>query len=201
MSLDHPAVFVGILTGVIGAFSALNSLVVGWVERRRQRRERAVNLYNEYYSADNYRRIVLPVICLHLKWHALPEGERTAYRATVRRGWLGFDNAPERLLEAYVGPEKLHDDPDTAHFRNTVSAEAFTEHESLTVFLYFWTKVYELLKSRVIDHETTARLLKRPYGYVARFLKELREDVERHAGSEALPVWVEATRHLDEILC
>jgi len=200
MTLEDPAVLIGSLTVVIGAFSLLNSLLVARIERRISRRARAADLYNEYYSPENYRRIVLPVIRLALKWRGLPDAEREAYRAAVRRGWLGFETEPARLLEAYVSAENLHEDADRAHFRDALPAEAFTEHEALTAFLYFWTKVHELLRSGIIERATTRRLLGRPYRYAANFLKELRADIEEHLGDRDAPVWVEATRKLDKVL-
>lgn len=200
MSLEDPAVLIGVLSVVLGAFSLLNSFAVAWIERRVARRSRAADLYNDYYSADNYRRVVLPVIRLGLKWSALPDDEREAYRAAVRRGWLGFEQEPQRLLAAYVSEERLHADPDRAHFRDTLSSEAYTEHESLTVFLYFWTKVCAMLDAGVVEQKMAKRLLRRPYGYTLSFIRALRSDIEDHVGDAELPVWVAATLRIERVL-
>ncbi|MCH9765498.1 MAG: hypothetical protein K0U34_05840 [Alphaproteobacteria bacterium] len=198
-SADAP-VLIAALTAIVGLFSLLNAFGVALVTQRAERRAKAVEIYDEYYSPENYRRVVLPVFCIMLKWWHLPEPQRSDYRAVLRRGWIGFEADADSLLATYVGADYLGENPNHAHFHKVVPSEAFTEHESLTVFLYFWTKVYELLHADVVDQKTAQRLLAGPYSYLADFIKEYREDIAQHATSDDLPPWHHATQELDKLL-
>lgn len=199
MNLEDPGVLIGALTILLGLFSLANSFSMAWIERRIERRARASDLYNDYYSADNYRRVVWPISRIALKWNALPEPEKSAYRKAVRKGWLIEETADGDLLKAVVSAEELRSDADCAHFRDTQSSEAFTEHEALTVFLYFWTKVYEMMRTGVIDRKVAKRLLKRPYGYTRGFVRALRDDIKAHVKKGHEPIWFEATLALEKM--
>jgi hypothetical protein len=198
--IGDPAIAIGILTVVVGTFSLLNSALNNSNLRRIAARERASQLYNEYYTPEHYRQIVLPVIRLQLKWVALPPEQREAYRTAVRCGWIGFGRDDRKLLKAFVGDDHLFDDAEEAHFRAPLDGMSFTEHESLTVFLYFWTKVDAMLEAKLLERKTTVRLMRRPYRYAQRFLAELREDMAQHGRPDEIPAWFEATKRLDRVL-
>jgi len=197
MSTVSAPLLIGALTVIVGLFSLLNSFVVALVTQRAERRAKAVEIYEEYYSTENYRRMVLPVFRIMLKWWYLPEPKRSEYRATLRCGWVGFDNNSASILTTYIGKDYLEENPDNVHFHKTIPGEAFTEHESLTVLLYFWTKVYELLNADIVDSKTAKRLLAKPYSYLSEFIREYREDIAQHSKSGESPPWHEATQELD----
>ncbi len=83
------------------------------------------------------------------------------------------------------------------HFHKVLPSEAFTEHEALTVFLYFWTKVFELINADVMDQKIAKRLLAKPYGYLGEFIKEFRADIQKNTTMGDLPPWCEATEGLE----
>jgi len=197
MTIDTP-LLIGALTVSIGLFSLLNSIGVALVTQRAERRAKAVELYDEYYSPENYRRVVLPVFCIMLKWWNLPDPQREQYRTVLRRGWTGFESDTNLLLASYIGPDFLTENPDNAHFHKVTPSEAFTEHESLTVFLYFWTKVLELIRADIVDAKTAKRLLAKPYGYLGAFISEFRADIKKQSPSGDMPAWFEATEELEK---
>ncbi|MEP3265104.1 MAG: hypothetical protein ABJN78_05030 [Hyphomicrobiales bacterium] len=199
MSFDQPTLLIGSITIILGIFSLLNSFVVAFIRRRIDRHSRVADLYNEYYSADNYRRVVLPITRIALKWRYLPKKKREEYRKAIRRGWLIDETDPTQLLKTYVSPAELNLDPTNAHFHETNSSGAYTEHEALTVFLYFWTRLYEMTRSDLIDEKKAKRLLKRSYGYTQEFVQEFREDIKSHAEKGQEPVWVHATIELERL--
>ena len=200
MSFDQPTLLIGAITIILGIFSLLNSFLVAFIRRRIDRHSRVADLYNEHYSADNYRRVVLPITRIALKWRFLPEQEREEYRKAVRRGWLLDETDPTQLLKTYVNPAELKLDPTKAHFHEAHSSSAYSEHEALTVFLYFWTRLYEMIRSDLIDEKKAKRLLQRSYGYTQGFIQEFREDIQKHAKKGKEPVWVHATLELERFL-
>lgn len=195
--MRDPGVAVAVFATFFTIVTFAESIWRAWVERRLARRERAANLYDDYYSTDNYRRVVLPVIRVMLKWRGLPNEQRDDFRKALRNGWTGFRKRPGELMRAYVSEENLHDDMAKAHFRDTLSTEEFTEHEALTVFLYFWVKVEAMLDARLIDPKTVKSLFGRPYSYVQPFLKDLREDFQENISKDRTPAWSIATAKLD----
>ena len=199
MTATEATLLVGVLTALVGTFSILNSIGVAVITQRAERRAKAVEIYDEYYTPENYRRVVLPVFRIMLKWWKLPQPQRDEYRAVLRRGWVGFDADATTVLATYLGQSNADEHPEHAHFHKLLPSEAFTEHESLTVFLYFWTKVHELILAGIVDEKTARRLLVRPYGYLAEFIKDFRDDVAKHSKSGELPPWCEATESLEKL--
>lgn len=199
MLRDNPEIFLGLFTLALGVISLLNTSLNALLQRRRERRERTASLYRAFYAADHYRRTVAPVYRLMLKWRALPQPVRQAYHEAVRFGWSGATAEPEALLAAYVSPERLTQDPQEAHFRDTLTTEVFTEHEALTVFLYFWSSLDEMLQANLLDRRLVRNLFAGSYGYYAAFLKDLRAEITPHVNRETPPVWIAATERLDAV--
>lgn len=196
--IENPESFVALAGLVFTVVSVFHSLLGGWIQRRISRRERTAALYDDFYSADTYRRVVAPVMRLTLKWGGLPDEEARAYRKAVRMGWQGFRSRPSEAMKAYISDERIHEDPTKAHFRDTLSTEQFTEHEALTVFLYFWTRLHELLDANLLCKEITHKLFREPYCYYRDFLAQLRDEVREKKESHDLdPPWVRATEKLD----
>ncbi|MEM9286551.1 MAG: hypothetical protein AAGA39_11755 [Pseudomonadota bacterium] len=200
MNLEDPAVVIGALTVSLGAASFLNAFLTNRANRKVEARTRATELHTSYYSSDNYHRVVLPVTRILLKWDGLPDDQREAYRAAVRRGWVGFDDAPERLLRSYVDDSTFAIDPDEAHFRTVASAGEYSEHESLALYLYFWTRVDEMIAAGLVEKSLVVRIMSRSYRYGQSFMAKLRTDIEAHAKPGELPAWFAATKRLDKIL-
>ena len=199
MSVTFATLLAGGLTALVGVFSIFNATGAAFVARRAQQKAKVVEIYDEYYSSDNYRRVVLPVFQIMLKWWNLPQPQKDEYRAVLRRGWVGYNSDTSTVLKTYLGSSYLEDDPDHAHFHRSLPSEAFTEHEALTVFLYFWTKVHELLQAGVMDKRTAQRLLAKPYGYLSDFIKEFRTDIAQHSEAQDLPPWFQATEELEKL--
>ncbi|GAB4155245.1 MAG: hypothetical protein Tsb0016_27230 [Sphingomonadales bacterium] len=196
--MENPEIMIAAIAAIFAAVEALQAIVIATTQRKTAQRERAVQLYDDFYSAENYRRVVAPVMRLMLKWRGLPNDTRNAYRQAVRCGWLGFSREPEVLMHRYISPEVLQAEPYQAHFRDTLDAGCFTEHEALTVFLYFWTKVHNLLEAKVINRNTTHSLLRVPFQYYAGFIAELRDDTLKNLGvGDVEPAWSSATRALE----
>lgn len=196
--IDNPEAFVAVVGLVFTVVSVFHSLLMGWIQRRIARRERTAELYDDFYSADTYRRVVAPVMRLTLKWDGLPPEEARKYRDVVRMGWQGFRSDPAQAMRAYVSEEWIKADPARAHFRDTLSTEMFTEHEALTVFLYFWTRLWELVDANLLCRQVARKLFREPYCYYRHFLAELRADVVAHStAKDVQPPWVHATEKLD----
>lgn len=196
---DNAEGMIALLTLTLGALTVFHSLLTAFIGRRADRRERTVELYDGFYSVENYHRVILPVYRLMLKWRGLPDDAREKYREAVRLGWVGADD-PSRVIRAYIPDEHLHDDPQRAHFRDTVPGDHFTEHEALTIFLYFWTKVDQLISTGQVDPRLFKRLFAVPFGYYRDFLEQLRDDMRPHFTEEKAPAWIRATEKIDDLV-
>ena len=177
-----------------------------WHQRNMARRERAADLFDRFYSLESYHAMVAPVFVIMLKWNALRGEARSAYAATLCKGWAGPERAPE-LLEAWepgsletasgAGVEAF----DEAHFRRSRAGAGVTGHAALTAFLYFWVKLDAMIDARLVSRRLTRQLFGGPYAIYARFLADFREAVLEHpvAGGER-PAWIGATRRLERLL-
>lgn len=195
---DNPEVWIGAIGGIIALITFLNSAAMALIQYRRTIRDRSVDLYNEFYSADSYRRIVAPVYRMMLKWRGFPDERRQAYMQAIRSSWTGAKSDPQNMLRAYNSQHRIDMDPDEAHFRDTFSTEVFTEHEALTAFLYFWTKLDMMKESGLISASIIKRMFCGPYCYYRDFLAELRRQVVPYLEHQDAPPWIEATERLDK---
>lgn len=195
---ENPDVWIAAIGGLIAAITFVNSAIMALIDRRRAIRDRSVDLYNEFYSAESYRRIVAPVYRMMLKWRAYTGEQREAYMQAMRASWTGARTEPERLLEAYNSQSRLDLDPIEAHFRDTFSTEVFTEHEALTAFLYFWTKLDMMRSSGLVSNSVVKRMFCGPFDYYREFLAELRNQVTPRIDQDDAPPWIDATTRLDK---
>lgn len=198
--LDNPEVVLGIVALLLTLFSVLTAVFQWWVQLRLARRERAMRLYDNLYSADNYRRVVAPVVRIMAKWNGLPETARKEFQDAVIQGWVGITHSSEDLVRIFDGGFNDDFNAYADHFHREHSTECFTEHESLTAFLYFWTKVYDMYEKNLVAKGVVIRLLSGPFGYYSLFLQDLRERVDAAlTGDDTKPAWINAIDQLSRI--
>lgn len=196
MELSLELIIAGATIG-LGLITIANTMVSAHLRSRQNRRSRAADLYASFASPDHYRRVSLTFYRVKLKWNALPEPQRETYRKAVLTGWVERGLTQGDLLKAYVSPQSLEGDMQAHHFRETLDAGAFTEHEALTVYLYFWLTLHELLKSNLVDRKVTYRLFRTHFAYAGDFIKQLRDDIQPHFAEDQTPEWVDAIGAID----
>ncbi|MEM9668861.1 MAG: hypothetical protein AAF950_08030 [Pseudomonadota bacterium] len=189
---------VALATGAISFFAVLTGLVQSWIQRRLARRQMAADLYRAFYSADNYRRIAVPVFRLSSKWFGYDEQKRTLYRDTVCKGWLTKANASETMA-LYNSPELLALEPDVAHFRHTIPSEQFAEHESLTAFLYFWVSSEQMIRSGLVSKGLFRDLFAGSLTYYNEFLKSFIEHLEEMGETDQSIPWIDSIRRIQAL--
>jgi hypothetical protein len=199
---NQPVAVLGLILTVLGL------LISSWFtfyQRNLARRQRASDLFDGFYSSENYHAVVAPVYIIMLKWNALQGEERAAYAATLCKGWMGQDKAAN-VISAYA-PDFLSKGRQTSvstfeevHFRRGISTEEITEHAALTSFLYFWVKVKALIDARLACKKLIKELFKQPYSIYAQFIANFREAMLDNPDIAADCVaWVNVTRELEAL--
>jgi len=175
-------------------------------QRRLARRERAADLFDRFYSLENYHAMVAPVYVITLKWNAHRRAGRTGYAEALCRGWAGPEHA-ERLISAWdpeYGIESAQRGVDLfeeAHFRRSHDTDGVTAHAALTAFLYFWVKLDAMVEAGLVSRRLTKRLFRQPYGIYAPFIADFRAAVLSHPHTaNGDPAWIDATRNLEGLL-
>jgi len=199
--LNSSEASLGLIFAVLGGVASVGW---SWHQRNMAQRERAANLFENFYSADNYHAMVAPVFVVMLRWQALGPRQRAAFAAALCKGWADCARA-RHLMTAY---EPDHDPEQSAveayeqaHFHKGRSTEEITEHAALTAFLYFWVKLEEMIDAGLVSGKLSRRLFKRPYGIYAQFIANLRHAVVHCPGTgDVRPAWIEATEKLERRL-
>lgn len=198
---NKPAVLVGMVSAAVaivsGAFAYVNNLL----ERARTRAQRAIELYNYFYSPETYRCVVAPVMRMRLKWHGLTGRRQEEFKWALLHGWIGFSDEPDVIMKRYCG-DGVDENKDLVceHFRTEREMSRFTEHEAMTSFLYFWVRVQRLVDLGLISRSICKELMATPYGYYWAFVAELREELlKRMSPNDLEPAWVPASRKLEKL--
>lgn len=171
----------------------------------RAKRQRTSDLFEQFYDADHYRRVVLPVYRLIRKLDALDGDARDDYLDAIVAGWDHTPDANE-MWHAFVSKEERDMTAMQQHFFVESSTEMHTEHEALTGFLYFWVRVNRMLDTKLIDEKLFKQLFCNSFAYYHNFLDLIRARVEaafaedpEHVRRE-LPSWIDATRRIERLL-
>lgn len=193
----------GLFIAVIGG---LFSGWFTWHQRTLARRERAADLFDRFYSLENYHAMIAPVYVITLKWKALGGEARAAYAAALCRGWAGRDRAAE-LIAAWdpdYDAEASRADVavfEAAHFRRSRTGDGVTGHAALTAFLYFWVKLDAMLDAGLVAEGLVRQLFGEPYRIYAQFLADFRQAVvDNPETTGGTPPWIAATRNLERLL-
>lgn len=200
---DSSEAVLGLIIAVAGGAA---SGWFSWHQRNMARRERAADLFDRFYSPEQYHVMVAPVFVITLRWYALRGAARAAYATTLCMGWAGRERA-ERLVEVYAGADpggEASSDVDhfeDDHFRRARSTDEITEHAALTAFLYFWVKLQAMLDANLVCKRLTRKLFRQPYAIYAQFIADFRQAVtDDLQGADPRPAWLDATRELETFL-
>lgn len=189
---------ISLLGAVIGVIMAAYTFVTYWIQRVRNQRTRATDLHSEFYGAEHYRLVVVPVYRMICKLRGLPEEQREAYRAMLAESW-SYDPDREQELAYYVEKDELLKDPDVQHYRLKRSTEQYTEHDALVSFLYFWVRADQLINARLVDGKLFGKLFCNSFAYYDAFLDQLRADVRAANPAGQSPSWVDATERIEAL--
>lgn len=180
------------LTLLVAIFAALIAFFVPWTQRRISRRQSTISLHQSYWSVENYLRVIAPSFGVRLNWAELSE----QYRETVLKGWTETDKSGKYGL--YMGPEPVGD-PAEQHFRKATGKDKLTEHQALTLSLYWWSQCATYYRHKLVDRELFHDLFRDTFGYTREFLLEFCDAVQKELGEGAdIPQWIESIRFLEE---
>lgn len=198
MNFSDTEILIGVASIAIATISFANALITAWFHRRRERREQSVELYRDFYAPDNIRRVVTPVYVIMLKLKSFEGEKRQELIESLRRGWVGADRDPDRVLQAFASAEAIAKPGDEAHFQTLYSGDQFTELDSMTAFMRFWTMLEQMIEMHVLDRKLTKNLFIGTYCYYHDFLAELRQDMTAHSDPGQTLSWASATERLDK---
>ena len=185
---------------IVGLGMAFFTIVMARIQIVRTRRTRTSDLYDDFYNADHYRRVVHPVFCIHRKLAALEGPAREEYIEAILVGWQGKVEDPVEAWHALI-PEKHRSlSAMEQHFFVESSTENFTEHEALTSFMYFWVRAHRMIITHLIDKKLFAELFCNSFKYYDDFLHELRTRICETGDPSEIPSWVPATAYIQNLL-
>lgn len=199
MTGDWTGLLIGVGTMLVGVAAVLHAELQRRRRAQEQRVRRATDLHQLYYSESFFSRVALPVGVIARRWELLPAPQRESYRQAVLLGWVGYDSAES--LAAMSGERPLDDDSTAAHFIPRPAGETLSEHDSLVLCLYFWTRVSLLADLKLLDDAVARQLFAWPYSYLSTFFGRLSAAILTNLGPhERPPQWIDAVAHLDSWL-
>lgn len=189
--------FVTLFTTAVGAWFS-------WYLRSLARRARTADLFDRFYSPENYHCMVGPVFVVALRWHALQGKEKEAYARALCKGWPKCDDVRDVVgvydPEHFGGRRDLTEsDFEHMHFHGETNTEVITEHAALTSFLYFWTKLEAMLATGLLCKRLAIKLFANPYRIYEDFIAEFRSAVEKDPDTcDDIASWIDATKKLEQ---
>lgn len=198
-----PGEWTGLLVGIGTVLVGVATVLHAEFQHRRadaaERVRRTTHLHELHYSEGFFSRVAMPVFTIARAWDLLPDDERRDYRDAVLLGWVGYNSEP--ALDAMRREPIDLRDPAAVHFRPKFEGAALSEHEALTISLYFWTRISLLEQLGMLDREVAAALFAWPYSYVSPFFNSLAQAIEDRRGEdENPPQWISAIEVLDRWL-
>ncbi|MEE4201957.1 hypothetical protein [Erythrobacter sp.] len=187
---------VSLFGGIIAALMALYTVTSAMIKRRVDQRNRAAELFENFYSGDFYRFSVLPTYRLLVKLRAMDKAERSQYFDAIVCGWVPSHD-PKVDYDHFITVEEQSQSASVSHFRYFHPMEEHTEHDALTMFLYFWVKVDKLLSARLIEPKLFVELFASSFCYYDEFMSELAEATVAKASAENAPSWIGAIRRIE----
>ncbi|WP_019520602.1 hypothetical protein [Faucicola boevrei] len=164
------------------------------------KKQRAIDVQNQLQSIDFYRQIYVPVWGIYVKWQYLPESKKTEYRTAVVDAWVNYDNQPGTQHIYEHDPDfKIEENMRELHFSKDIKREKLTEHESLSLFLTYWTGVWQQIDRKLIDKKDVG-LFYESYHYFEKFMESFRQAVlnANQDSNPELPAWYDATIKLEK---
>ena len=193
---NETGTILGLMTLLVGAFSLFHAYISYQSKIKIDARDRTTALFNELYSLEGYTSIVAPVFNIMLKWNGLDDATKQQYQKIVIDGWAGFDAFPSDKIDQFC--HSMGDDMVKYHYKKRNDSGEITEHEALTIFLYFWSKLELLVRNNLIDKKLTRALFTVPFSYYRPFLKDLRDLFDAHKKqTDFEPSWYQASLRLE----
>ena len=188
---------VAVLIAFITAFATAVTTYVQWRADSRQSKAHALSLYREFVSPEYYRCVAGPACEVLLKFSAMPEPRRTAYRRTVMSGWAGSADRQAEYFSRF-GPQTGEEiDPRTEHCERVATRTGLTEIQVLTTYLSFWETLHALIQSRLVHAPTLQLLFAHWWELNESMLLPLADEMDADFRRKSIawrPHWIDAVR-------
>ena len=184
------------------AFSAIIATILIYrFQLNKSKKERTLDFSQRHQDLNFYIQVLSPVWKMYLKWKYLPEEEREEYKRAVAMGWIGFESQkPKHILKNWIPDFKVSSNYKNEHYLKKLNISSQTEHESLTMYVEFWTDFYIAVEQNLIQKKLCF-VLARQYKYHQQFFFELREYIKNLKSTEfqndELPLWIGYTEKLE----
>jgi hypothetical protein len=179
----------------------LLAIVIPLTQYRIAQRQLTISLHETYWSVETYVRVIAPSYAVQKGWQGLPEQVRVNYREIVLQGWAPHLPSPEDEYELYLGAPPEIQDFAAHHFRTPVGNDKLTEHQALTLLLYWWSHLAEYYRNRLVNRRLFRALFRDAFGYKKAFLLDLCSSMEsRLTGTDTRPQWIDSIRYLTDVL-
>lgn len=193
-----------ILQSLTAIIAIIATILIYKYQTSHSKRERTLELHKQFHDMSFYCQVYSPVWKIYLKWMYLPEKERNEYKRAVAMGWIGFSKKPgDTILREMIPNFKVGDDYIKLHYLEKINVNSLTEHESLTIFLGFWSDLWVYIDKGLIEKKLCF-VFADTYGYYRLFMCELRTYIiqlqNNEFSDESIPDWIENTIHLEIFL-
>ncbi|MCK7675559.1 hypothetical protein [Corynebacterium pygosceleis] len=190
------------ITAVSVSFLALVQIAISlafWMHGRRiEKRRLTIDLHRDYWSIENYLKIIAPGWKVQMQWNHLPVAVREIYRSTVLDGWKRLSD--EDYFSAYCGDPQVSVDYGEWHFRTPSGGEFLTEHQALTLLLYKWSQLAVFHENGMLENALFEVLFKDAYSYKRAFFSELALEMRgRVDDSPTPPQFIGRIKYLDRV--
>lgn len=198
-----------LLITIVGSVVTAAYFFSSFLSQRHARKERstkeAVELFRIYNSADFYSKVSSPVWRFQLLWESIEGDRKNRFVEQFIYGWL--HRSEQIALNRFFRDEKGFrlDDFEENIYQHLPSHDTITPYESVSIFIGFWSQLWVLIDTGLVDRELVRKMFSTHFNYRVNFLIELGNslkdpkqyiDVNDVDLVDFLPEWIE---HIDQL--
>lgn len=177
-----------IITPLTGAFITISIFII---QNREKKISRALQYYDQYYSTDFYYNVISPSQEVIQFWNTCKD---VSAKREIVRGWISSEyfKKSNDFCESYSS--------DYYSIRN--DRDRYSTHQALAVYIWFWFRISQLVKTGFIHRNTTIKTLRYGFAIREKFMQEfselLKDEIERSQKNPISAVWIKEITFLSK---
>ena len=150
-----------LITPLTGALITISIFII---QDRERKIGRALQYYDQYYSTDFYYNVISPSQEVIQFWNRC---EDVSAKREIVRGWMSS--------EYFKRIDEKSDDYIKSYYSIRDDRGGYSTHQALAVYIWFWFKISQLIKTGFIHRKTALKTLSYGYRIREQFLIEFSE--------------------------
>lgn len=171
---------------------ALITISIFLIQDRERKISRALQYYDQYYNTDFYYNVISPSQEVIQFWNRC---EDVSAKREIVRGWISS--------EYFSRVDTLSDDYVKNYYSIKNDRGGYSTHQALAVYIWFWFKISQLIKTGFIHRKTALMTLKYGFSIREKFLIEfselLKEEIMKSDRKPISAVWTADITYLSKI--